>query len=132
MNNENIEIFWKILFTLMRSQFCHMYIHLQHIQYDNKRYEKIQLYHCLDHICMHSTKAPDPNINTMFTKEYSSQGCALAVPSGPWRLTFAYGWQGMHKIIMLGTLSFIGSEFCAPKNLSCIPSLTLWILSVVM
>ena len=55
-----------------------MYIHLQHIQY-----EKIQLYHCLDDIGMHSTKAPDPNINTMFTKEYSSQGCALAVPSGP-------------------------------------------------
>lgn len=70
------------LFTLMRYPLYHMYIQW----YENKKYEKIKLYCCLDEIGMYSIKAPDPNTNTIFTKEYSSQGCALWCSVAPEQL----------------------------------------------
>ena len=47
------------------------------------------------------------------------QGCALAEPGGPWRLTFALGRlenQIFHTNHMLGTLDFTGYEHWAPLN----------------
>ena len=47
------------------------------------------------------------------------QGCALAEPGGPWRLTFALGRlenQISHTNHMLGTLDFTGYEHWAPLN----------------
>ena len=45
------------------------------------------------------------------------QGCALAEPGGPWRLTFALGrLDTNHTNHMLGTLDFTVSEHWAPFN----------------
>ena len=48
------------------------------------------------------------------------QGCALAEPGGPWRLTFALGrlenLRFFHTNHMLGTLDFTVSEHWAPFN----------------
>ena len=50
----------------------------------------------------------------------TSQGCALAEPSGPWHLTFALGRLEnlvfFHTNYMLGTLDFTVSEHWAPFN----------------
>ena len=53
-------------------------------------------------------------------KKEEKQGCALAEPGGPWRLTFALGRlkksQIFHTNHMLGTLDFTVSEHWAPFN----------------
>ena len=52
----------------------------------------------------------------------AKQGCALAEPSGPWRLTFAPGHlenlSFLIEIILPGILDFTGSEHWAPFNFS--------------
>ena len=49
-------------------------------------------------------------------------GCALAEPSGPWRLTFGLRRLKIfffHTNHMQGTLDFTGSELWAPFNFHC-------------
>ena len=60
------------------------------------------------------------NIITVEHLRIGPQGCALAEPSGPWRLTFAL-WATrksyfLHTNHMLGTLDFTVSDLWAPFN----------------
>ena len=52
----------------------------------------------------------------------NNQGCSLAEPGGPWRLTFAPRRLENHSFFqrnhMLGILDFTGSEHLAPFNFS--------------
>ena len=59
-------------------------------------------------------------ISFLFLSWNQLQGCALAEPSGPWRLTFALGRLEnlifFHTNHMLGTLDFTVLQHWAPFN----------------
>lgn len=111
------------LFTLMRYPLYHMYIQW----YENKKYEKIKLYCCLDEIGMYSIKAPDQTPTPFLPKNTVLRVVLYGAQWPPnnyfclWMARNYYaGHPGFHRFRVLGSFleHSLGTE-------SPIPSLTL-------